>query len=463
MLQKHRGLPIVVGVAFFMEQLDATIIAPAIPDIATAFQTDPLNLNLTMTVYLMCGVAFIPLGGLLAARWGTRTVFQTAMALFIVSSVFCALATNLLALCGARALQGVAAALMVPVGRIAIVRDTPRADLVAALAWMITPAMLGPLLGPPLGGLLTTWWSWHWIFLINVPIGLMVCWGARAYVPQIYLEATGRFDVRSWLLLALALACAILGLEMLRHGTPAPYGLMSGVLLVFALAAYARRSARVNSPLLDFGLLRTATFRTSVVAGSLLRVGYGALPFLLPLMLQLSLGLSALESGLALLATGAVAFLTKTQTTWMLRRWGFRRVLMINGVFCAAALLLCGLCRVGWGLPVIAAVAALAGFVRAIQFNALAAIAYADLPMDKVGPATTLNTMAQQLSVTLGISVATLVVAWSGRVGGRDAPSPDDFSMAFYVLALIGAAAIPSCMALQRDAGQALSGHKVRP
>ncbi|WP_439587144.1 MFS transporter [Hydrogenophaga sp.] len=462
MPQMQRGLPIVVGIAFFMEQLDATIIAPAIPDIATAFQTDPLNLNLTMTVYLMCGVAFIPVGGLLASRWGTRTVFQGAMALFVVSSVLCALSTNLIALCAARALQGVAAALMVPVGRIAIVRNTPRAELVKALAWMITPAMLGPLLGPPLGGLLTTWLTWHWIFLINVPIGLAVLWGARVYVPQIFLETPGRFDVVSWLLLAVALACAILGLEMLRHGTPTLHWLVFGALLVFALGGYARRSRRVSTPLLDFSLLSTATFRISLVAGSLLRVGYGALPFLLPLMLQLSLGLSALESGMALLATGAVAFLTKTQTTWMLRRWGFRRVLLVNGVFCAAALFLCGLFRVGWGLPVIAGVAALAGFVRAIQFNALAAIAYADLPMDKVAPATTLNTMAQQLSVTIGISVASLVVAWSSRMAGRSSPSAEDFSIAFYALALIGAAAIPSYLAVRRDAGQALSGHTAR-
>ena len=458
----HRGLPLVVGLAFFMEQLDATIIAPAIPDIALALETDPLSLNLTMTVYLVCGVGFIPVGGPLAARWGTRSVFQVAVAVFMASSVLCALATSLPMLCLARALQGVAAALMVPVGRTALVRDTPRGELVSALAWMITPAMLGPLLGPPLGGLLTTWLSWHWIFLINVPIGLAGLWGARRFVPQIYVEAEGRFDIPSWLLLAAALACVITGLEVLRHGASPVQSAILGVLFLLAVIAYARRSQGRVAPMLDFSLLRVSTFRTSFVGGSLLRVGYGALPFLLPLMLQVGLGFSALESGMILLATGAVAFITKTQTTWMLRRWGFRQVLLVNGIVCVAALCLCGLCRVSWGLPAIAVAASLAGFFRAIQFNALTAIAYADVPAEKVGPATTLNTMAQQLSIMLGISVAALVVDWSSRLAGHGIPSPQDFSVAFYVVAAIGAAAIPSYLALRRDAGQQLSGNGAR-
>ena len=459
MQKSLHALPLVVGLAYFMEQLDATIIAPAIPDIAAAFHTDALNLNLTMTVYLLCGVGFIPAGGPLAARWGTRSVFQAAVALFIASSMLCAMATGLPGLCVARALQGIAAALMVPVGRTALVRDTPRAELVSALAWMITPAMLGPLLGPPLGGLLTTSLSWHWIFLINVPIGIAGLWGARRFVPQIFIETERRFDLTSWVLLAGTLACVIVGLETLRHGASPMRSGLAGALLLVGIALYARRAKGQAAPMLDFGLLSSPTFRTSFVAGSLLRVGYGALPFLLPLMLQIGLGFSPLQSGMTLLATGAIAFVTKTQTTWMLRRWGFRQVLLVNGVVCAAALGLCGLCRIPWGLPAIAAAASLAGFVRAIQFNALAAIAYADLPPEKVGPATTLNTMAQQLSVMMGISVAALVVDWSSRMAGRGVPAPEDFSAAFYAVALIGAAAIPSYRALRPDAGHQLSGN----
>lgn len=457
----HRGLPIVVGLAFFMEQLDATIIAPALPDIAVDLGTDPLSLSLTMTVYLLCGVAFIPVGGALAARWGTCSVFRGAVALFVASSILCAVATELATLCVARALQGIAAALMVPVGRTALVRDTPRGELVAALAWMITPAMLGPLLGPPLGGLLTTWLSWHWVFLINVPIGLAGWWAARRFVPQIFIEPEGRFDLTSWMLLAVTLGAFVAGLELLRHGTPAVLPVsVAGVFLLGALL-YTRRAKGGAGQMLDFSLLRTRTFRTSFISGSLLRVGYGALPFLLPLMLQVGLGFSALESGVTLLATGAVALVTKTQTTWMLKRWGFKRVLLVNGIACAAALWLCGLCRVSWGLPAIAVAASVAGFVRAIQFNAITAIAYAELPQQRVAAATTLNTMAQQLSIMVGISVATLVVDWSSRLAGRGAPGPSDFSMAFYVVAAIGAAAVPSYLALRADSGAQLSGNTV--
>jgi hypothetical protein len=228
------------------------------------------------------------------------------------------------------------------------------------------------------------------------------------------------------------------------------------------VAVYSRRVRHQQVPMLELGLLRAPTFRTSFIGGSLLRVGYGALPFLLPLMLQIGLGVSALKSGMILLATGAVALVTKTQTTWMLRRWGFRQVLLVNGIVCAAALCVCGLCRVSWGLPAIAVAASLAGFVRAIQFNALAAIAYAELPAAKVASATTLNTMVQQLSVMVGISLATLVVDWSSRLAGRDAPGPADFSVAFYVVGAIGAAAIPSYLALRRDAGHQLSGNAAR-
>jgi EmrB/QacA subfamily drug resistance transporter len=462
MQKSNRALPVVVGLAFFMEQLDATIIAPAIPDIAAAIHAAPLSLNLAMTVYLLCGVACIPLAGPLIERFGTRSVFRGALVIFIGSSVCCALAGSLWVLCLARAVQGLAAALMVPVGRTAIVSDTPRGELVSALAWMVTPAMLGPLLGPPLGGLLTSFFSWRWVFLINVPIGVAGWFGARRFVPQLFIPTEGRFDVPSWLLLAVALACVITGLESLRHGADFVRCVVLATSFALSVALYARRVRHRQVPMLELGLLRAPTFRTSFIGGSLLRVGYGALPFLLPLMLQIGLGVSALKSGMILLATGAVALVTKTQTTWMLRRWGFRQVLLVNGIVCAAALCVCGLCRVSWGLPAIAVAASLAGFVRAIQFNALAAIAYAELPAAKVASATTLNTMVQQLSVMVGISLATLVVDWSSRLAGRDAPGPADFSVAFYVVGAIGAAAIPSYLALRRDAGHQLSGNAAR-
>jgi EmrB/QacA subfamily drug resistance transporter len=454
----QRLLPLMVGLAFFMEQLDATIIAPAIPDIAAALGVDPLSLNLTMTVYLLCSVIFIPTGDWLASRLGTRTVFQGALAVFALSSVACAMASSLDMLVLARAVQGASAALMVPVGRTAIVHVTPKPQLVNALAWMITLAMLGPMLGPPLGGLLTTALSWHWIFLINVPIALLCFLVSLRVFPQIRQADNGRFDTLSWLLLSGALGCAVLLLEALREGH---WQQWTWLLPAAALTlAYGWRSRRTPHTMLDFSLLRVSTFAASMWSGSLLRVGYGALPFLLPLMLQLGLGYTPLQSGLVLLTAGAIAMATKTQTTPMLRRWGFRRVMLVNGSLCVAGLVACALFRDSWGLFAIGFVVSLASFFRAVQFNAVTAIAYAEMPPQRIGAATTLNTMAWQFAIMLGIALSSVVVSLSTRYAGRSEAAPLDFSLAFLILAAIGALATPACLRLRGDAGSQLSGHR---
>jgi len=454
----QRLLPLTVGLAFFMEQLDSTIIAPAIPDIAASLGVDPLSLNLTMTVYLLCSVVFIPTGDWLASRFGTRTVFQAALGIFALSSLMCALSTSLPMLVAARAIQGASAALMVPVGRTSIVHVTPKAQLVNALAWMITLAMAGPMLGPPLGGLLTTWLSWHWIFLINVPIALLCLLGSLRAFPQIRQSADGRFDALSWLLLGGALAIVVVVLEGVREGRLDLFvWLLPMAVLVLA---YGYRSRRARLPMLDWSLLRVPTFAASFWSGSLLRVGYGALPFLLPLMLQLGLGYTPVQSGLVLLASGVVSMLTKTQTTPMLRRWGFRRVMLINGSLCVAGLVVCALFRDYWGLGAIALAVSIAGFFRAVQFNAVAAIAYAELAPARIGAATTLNTMVWQLAIMVGISLSSVVVTLAARGAGRAEAVPLDYGLAFLVLAFIGALATPACLRLPSDAGNQLSGHK---
>ena len=454
-----RLLPITVGVAFFMEQLDSTIIAPAIPDIAASLNVDPLSLNLTMTIYLLCSVVFIPTGDWLASRFGTRTVFQVALAVFGISSLMCALASSIEMLVAARAIQGTSAALMVPVGRTSIVHVTPKPQLVSALAWMITFAMLGPMLGPLLGGLLTTWLSWHWIFLINVPIVALCLLASMRAFPQIRQPADSRFDALSWLLLGGVLICLIVVLEGVRENRMDRL-VWVAAMLVFALA-YWQRSGRSRTPMLDFTLLRVPTFAASFWSGSLLRVGYGALPFLLPLMLQLSLGYTPVQSGMVLLASGLIAMLTKTQTTAILRRWGFRRVMLINGSLCVAGLVMCALFRDHWSLGAVALAVSTAGFFRAVQFNAVAAIAYADLEPQRIGAATTLNTMVWQLAIMVGISLSSVVVTISARSAGRTEAVPLDFSLAFLTLALIGAMATPACVRLHEDAGDQLSGRNV--
>ncbi|GHT83997.1 MFS transporter [Betaproteobacteria bacterium] len=457
-----RPLALLIGSAYFMEQLDSTIIAPAIPLIATELGIEPLSLNLTMTIYLLCSVALIPLSGYLAGRLGTRTTFKAALALFVLSSVLCGLADSLGGLIAARALQGTSAALMVPVGRTAIVHATKRSELVLALAWMITPAMLGPVLGPPLGGLIATLGSWRWIFFINLPVGLMGYFAATRLVPQVRDEVVAPFDLRQWLLLAAMLVGLATVLELVRHpGMPAAAYALSLAVALSAGWAYRRhrRQHSGRAALLDFSLLDVATFNTSFWAGALARVGYGALPFLLPLSLQIGLGFSALDSGLVLLANGAVAFLIKTRTAAILARYGFRRVLVWNGLMCALGLAICAFFSAGWGLALIALLASFGGLVRAIQFNAVGAIAYADLPPARIAAATTLNTVFQQLAIMFGISFSVVLVDLSARFAQRAQPATLDFSLAFLVLALVVAAAVPFCWKLDAGAGQELSGH----
>jgi len=455
-----RPLSLIVGGAYFMEQLDSTIIAPAIPEIAAALQVEPLSLNLTMTLYLLCCVVFIPISGYLAGRYGTRTVFKAAVALFVGSSALCGLADNLATLVLARALQGMSAALMVPVGRTAIVHATKRSELVLALAWMITPAMLGPLLGPLLGGAIATLWSWHWIFFINLPIGLVGYLAATRYVPQIKDEERAPFDLRQWLLLALMLGGLAAVLELARHpALPLGFYLLPLALAALAGWGYRRHMRGSRVRLLEFSLLRVETFHTSFWAGALVRVGYGALPFLLPLMLQIGLGFSAIQSGLVLLASGAVAFLTKTRTAAILARYGFRRVLTWNGALCALGLALCAVFRAEWGLVALAVLASLGGLVRSVQLNALAAIAYAELPSSRIAAATTLNTAFQQLAIMFGISLSVGLVDLSARLGERLQPAAADFAVAFFVLAAVVAAAVPYCWKLDPQAGRELSGH----
>ncbi|MGI4813673.1 MAG: MFS transporter [Janthinobacterium lividum] len=459
---EYRPLSLIVGAAFFMEQLDSTIIAPAVPKMAAALAVSPLSLDLSMTVYLLCSVIFIPLGGYLSERFGTRTIFKTSLLIFVVSSALCGLSTSLPALIAARAIQGMSGALIVPVGRMVIVRTTPRASLVMALAWMITPAMLGPLLGPPLGGIISTYLSWRWIFLVNIPVGMAGYLLATRYVPQIIETTRDALNLKEWSFLSVALATLVTTLECARHADIPLYWYVPLLLLLgLAVRGYLWQARRSKKPLLDFGLLRIQTFNTSFWAGALVRVGYGALPFLLPLLLQIGLGFSAIASGGILLASGAVAFLTKTQTAAMLRRFGFRSVLVLNGVLCAAALAVCAFFRVDWGLPLMAIVVSAGGLSRSIQFNALAAIAYADLPQEKIAPATTLNTAVQQLAVMLGISISVVVVEFSSRLAHSPQPAPLDFTYAFLVVGLIALASVPFCLKLHADAGTELSGRRM--
>jgi EmrB/QacA subfamily drug resistance transporter len=457
----YRPIALIVAGAFFMEQMDSTVIATALPQMGVSLGVDPLHMNLAMTCYLLALVVFIPASGSLADRFGTRNIFRLAIALFTLSSICCGMSTSLLELVAARVVQGASGAMMVPVGRLIMLRSVDKSRLVEAMSWVLTPAMLGPLLGPPIGGFITTYLSWHWVFFVNVPIGLAGLVLASIYIPQIRDDAPAPFDLLGLLLSGVSLSTLIYGLEVFSRGDASAIqvaalvgiGLLTG-------AAYARHARRQQRPVLDFSLTRIPTFHVALWAGTLVRTGFGALPFLLPLMLQVGLGFNPLESGLAMLASGAAALAMKANTTRIIRRFGYRSLLIWNGIICSLSLALCAIFAPGWPVIAIAMILLIGGFARSLQYNAFGTIAYADVAKPQMSSATSLYSTFLQLAATLGVAFAVSILHVSLRLFGHASLQPSDFSFAFVIVALLSATAIPLCMKLAPDAGAEISGHR---
>ncbi len=452
-------LSVIVATALFMQNLDGTVIATALPAMARAFHADPVHMNVALTAYLFAVALFVPASGWLADRYGTRRVFCAAIAVFTVGSVLCGAARNLPFLVCARVLQGMGGAAMLPVGRLILLRTVPKVRLVAAMAWVTMPALVGPVIGPPLGGLLVQYADWRWIFYINVPIGLAGIALALLFVPD-RREATGRLDVIGLLLSGAALAAFLAVLELAGRGiVPAAALFGIGVASVAAGLLYWLHARGQSRPLLDFSLMRQPSFAVSVLGGSLFRVGVGATPFLLPLMMQLGFGKSPAQSGMITFAAAAGAVISKPGTSFVLRRLGFRRVLVGNTVLCAAGLAIYGLFRADWPLWTLYGVLLVTGYLRSLQFTAFNTIAYADVAPPRMSAATTFYSALQQVSLTVGIPISAGVLHLAR--GSHAVPLPADFALAFFVVAAISLLAAPASLLLPRDAGAEMSGRSV--
>lgn len=457
--RRMRLLALMVATAFFMEQLDSTVLVTALPDIALSLGADPLRANLTLTAYLVSLTAFLPVSGRVADRFGMRNVFCAAIAIFTIASLLCSLATSLGELVAARFFQGIGAAMMSPVGRLLLLRSVPKAQLVSAMAWVLTPTMIAPIAGPLVGGFLTTYASWRWIFYINLPIGILGIAMALWLVREEVRPAPRRFDWFGALLCGTALSGTVIGLELLVHGLGPKY---LACLLVFAgLAAaigYYFHARKHHTPLVDLTLLRIPTFAIATWSGIFFRVAIGAFPFLLPLMLQLGFGMSAFESGLITFAGGVSALAVKLTTIPMLRRFGYRNIMIANSVACAAFLALCAAFRPEWPIAAFYAVVLLGGFVRSLQFNALGTIAFADVSSDRMSDATSLHSVVQQFSAMLGISLAAALLAFSMTTRGADAAGLIDFSVGFLTMAILAMVSGALSLRFAPDAGSELSG-----
>jgi EmrB/QacA subfamily drug resistance transporter len=459
-----RVVSLIVASAMFMEQLDGTVLATALPAMARSFHADPLHMNVALTSYLLTLAMFIPASGRIADRFGSRTVFRAAIAFFTIGSIACAQAPTLGFLVAARMLQGVGGAMMSPVGRLVMLRAVSKAELVSAMAWLMIPATIGPIVGPPVGGFLVTYLSWHWIFYINVPIGIAGVFLVTRFIDETRETTRTPFDLRGLILCGTALASLMFGLEMATRGVGAPLvtgGLVSlGLLAAVLYALHARHHPR---PMLDFRLLRIKTFGFSVMCGSLSRIGVGAMPFLLPMMLQLGFGMSAARSGTITFASSIGSLAMRLAAPVFLRRLGFRNVLMWVGLVATLLLAATAAFRPSWPMAAIYAVLVLNGFFQSLQFMAYNTIAYAEVPRDIMSAATSFYTTFQQMTLTLGIALSAATLATSIRLTGHASPQLSDFSAAFLFVSAISLAAPLLASRLDKSAGADLSGHRDRP
>ncbi|MGE0007497.1 MAG: DHA2 family efflux MFS transporter permease subunit [Parvibaculaceae bacterium] len=458
-----RVIPLVVASALFMENTDSTIIATSLPAIAADLGEDPIILKLAFTTYLLALTVFIPVSGWCADRFGARNVFRAAIAVFTLGSIACGLSNSLEGLIAARALQGIGGAMMVPVGRLIILRTVSKSDMVNALALLTIPALMGPIFGPPLGGFITTFFHWRWIFWINVPVGLIGLALATIYMPDIREEGAPPLDAVGFLLCGIGLSTLVFGATVLgrddvlpAHGAPA----LMGIGLVFA-ALYIRHARRRARPILDLNLLKIETFRSGVLGGSLFRIGVGAIPFLLPLMLQLGFKLTPFQSGSLTCAAALGSLTMKFTAARILKRFGFRSVLLFNAIVSAVSLGVQGLFTPETSHLLILAVLLAGGFFRSLQFTSLNALAYSDIPQREMGPATSFYAVAQQLSLATGVVCAASVLEFAQYLRGDVMLTVNDFAYAFFAVALVSALSVLLHLNLAPDAGAEVSGRRI--
>jgi EmrB/QacA subfamily drug resistance transporter len=452
-------IPVIVAMAFLMEQLDSTIITTAIPDMARSLGTTPVRLNVAVTAYVLTVAAFIPVSGWFADRFGARRVFIAALLIFTTGSVLCGMADSFGMLVAMRVVQGLGGAMMTPVGRLILLRSFPRSELMTAMMYMSLPAVIGPVAGPLLGGFLTTYISWRWIFYANVPFGIIGVVLALRYLDDVRDDTSHKFDFGGFFLVATGVVLLQFGMENVSHplvSAPANAALMvAAVLLLLGFGYYARG---VAEPVVDLTLFRQRSFAVGTLAGGFCRVAINGMPYLLPLMLQIGLGLSPIASG-ALTFVGSVgAIFIRPLLSRLLRAFGFGNVL-IGSALAASAMMAAG-SLIGPATPywLIVLYVLVFGVTRTVQFMTSNTLAYADTPDEKLSRATSLGGILQQLTVSFGVSLSAMLlslVSWHG-----EALTPGHFHEVFLIMAILPLLAIPGFLLLRPDDGVHISGYR---
>ncbi len=459
-IDKTYTVSLVVAIAFFMQGLDTTAVNTAIPAMARSFNTDVVHLSAGITSYLIALAIFIPVSGWIADRYGTRKVFCTSIVLFITASALCGMSQTLTQFVIFRIFQGMAGAMMTPVGRLAVLKSVTKDKLVTAMAYIVWPALVAPILGPVVGGYLTTYWTWHWIFYLNIPISIICVILGWRFIPEEEKSnlPKKRFDLVGFVLSGSALVGFMYGVELLsRREVPYYVSVLLILVSICLLLFNVRYSKHISNPLIDYSVVRIPTYKVTIFTGSLSRMVIGVAPYLIPLMFQEGFGLNPFESGSLFLATMAGNLAMKPATIWVMRHYNFRTVLVVNGFLVALFSFFTALLLPTTPVVLIVVVMFLSGMFRSMQFSAITTLAFAEIPQQQMTAANTLYSTVQQMSTGMGIAMGAVFLRFSNMINGySEHYTVADFRLAFIFVAILGIVSLYGFTKLTPDAGDAV-------
>lgn len=442
-----------------MEMMDATVIATSLPAIAQDIGTHPIALKLAMTSYLVALAIFIPISGWLGDRFGVRNVFRASIFVFMIGSLACAMAYSLPSFVGARFVQGMGGAMMTPLARLVLLRATPKKDLVNAMTWLVVPALMGPMLGPPIGGFLTTYFSWHWIFIINIPIGLLGIVLSTIYLPSVRQEVKHPLDFKGFVLTGTAFAGILFGISVVSlPALPPIVGIVTCIVGIVALWLYIGHFRATEHPVLDLGLLRNDVFRASIIGSNLLRLGVGAMPFMLPLMLQLGFGKTPFETGQIMLFGAVGALSVKLFIKRIYARFGFRQVVIFMSIAATIGLGACGFFSADTPAWMMASLLLFTGFFRSCFFTGTQSVSFSEIKSEEMSHGTAINAVSQHLSLAIAVAIAGGILEFLSFLGGGDL-AVRDFQIAFFAIATISMLAFIPFLFLPEQTGDEMTGH----